>query len=121
MKWFEYLSNPQYAADNLGKKRFGEELMLAFKQKNLSEGINGYQAAWLHKRIRNWKVNRPDIYGEDVVEIDIVNMIVAGDIETACFCIMCGEPDDMTKTYHWASADRMNWLIDQMKEYVGWL
>lgn len=121
MEWHEYLSNSGYKADNQARKDFGENLMLAFKQKNISEGIQWYQALWLHSRIREWKVTLPPALGSAVLYVDLINMLtVSGDIETTCLAVMYGEPDDMSSVLHWCSADRLNWLRDQMKAWLGW-
>lgn len=121
MEWHEYLSNSGYKADNQARKDFGENLMLAFKQKNISEGIQWYQALWLHSRIREWKVTLPPALGGAVLYVDLINMLtVSGDIETTCLAVMYGEPDDMSSALHWCSADRLNWLRDQMKAWLGW-
>jgi hypothetical protein len=121
MEWQEYLSNSGYKADNQARKDFGENIMLAFKQKNISEGIQWYQALYLHSRIREWKVTYPPALGGSVIYVDLINMLtVSGDIETTCLAIMYGEPDDMTQVYHWCSAERLNWLRDQLKIWLSW-
>lgn len=120
LSYGEYLSNPQYEADNLSRQRFGQQLLLAFKQKNMSEGINGYQALHLHSRIREWVTTLPPAYGSVIIKVDLMNMMLSGDIETSCLAIMLGTPDDMSSPIHWCSPDRMNWLVGQMKKWLGW-
>jgi len=121
MDYLDYLSNSGYKADNQARKDFGENLMLAFKQKNISEGIQWYQALWLHSRIREWKVTLPPALGGAVMYVDLINMLtVSGDIETTCLAIMYGEPDDMSSPLHWCSGERLTWLSDQMKAWLGW-
>lgn len=120
MDWKEYLSNASYKADNEARKEFGSNLMLAFKQKNISESCQWYNAAWLHSRVREWKVTFPPALGSAVVFVDVQNMIMSGDIETACLSLIYGESDDMTSPLHWVSDERRQWLIDQMKAWLGW-
>lgn len=117
LSWEEYLSNPQYAADNEGRAKFGRLLMLAFKQKNISEGITAGQAIWLHSRMREYTVNFP---GQPTCKVDILNMALSGDIEAGCLALMYGVPDDMSEAHHWVSADRVNWLVTQCKGFLGW-
>jgi hypothetical protein len=120
MDWREYLSNPQYLADNMARKDFGEKLMLAFKQKNLSEGIQWYQAEWLHHRMRAWEVTLPPALGSAVLTVDIINQIYSGDIETATLALTYGSPDDMSSPLHWMNAERLGWIVDQTKAWLGW-
>lgn len=127
MNWEQYLSNGAYVADLDARRSFGSKLMLAFKQKNVSEGIQWYQAIHLHGRIRNWRVNMPQALlaamgglPDPGISVDLVNIIVAGDIETASLALTYGEADDMTSPFHWASQDRIDWLNTQMKTWLGW-
>lgn len=120
MNWEEYLSNAGYKADNEARKEFGSNLMLAFKQKNISESCQWYQASWLHSRVREWKVTMPAGLGGVVIYVDIQNMIMSGDIETACLCLIYGEADDMSSPLHWITEERKVWLLTQMKTWLGW-
>lgn len=120
LTWQDYLSNEQYRADNQSLKDFAEKLMLAFKQKNISEGINVVQATHLHARMRAWVVTLPPSLGGGTFTVDILNMVVAGDLETATTCLIYGTPDDMTEPHHWLSADRIGWLNLQLTTWLGW-
>lgn len=117
----DYLSNAGYRADNEARRKFGQDLMLAFKQKNISEGIQWYQAIHMHSRFRSWDVNMPAQLGGGVETVDLLNMILSGDIETACLSAQFGVPDAMNSPLHWVSPERMEWAINQMKEYLGWV
>lgn len=127
MNWEEYVSNSSYKADLNARREFGSNLMLAFKQKNISEGIQWYQALWLHHRMRNWQVNMPSALltalgvSDPGMTVDLVNIIVAGDIETASLALTYGIADDMTSPFHWGSAERIGWMNDQMKRWLGWV
>jgi hypothetical protein len=120
MNWEEYLSNQQYLADNQGLRSFAEKFMLALKIKNISEGINVVQAIHVHSRLRSWQVNLPVEMGGATETVDVMNMVVAGDIETAAICLMYGTPDDMTGADHWISEERLEWMVDQLKRWLGW-
>jgi hypothetical protein len=117
LRWEEYLSNNQYASDNEARAKFGRLLMLAFKQKNISEGITAGQAIWLHSRMREFTVNFP---GMPPVKVDVLNMALSGDIEAGCLALIYGVVDDMSEPYHWVSNERRNWLVAQCKEFLGW-
>ena len=108
--------------DRLNKDRikFGADLLLKFKQRNISEGIQWFNAIHLHSRIRNWQVTLPAQLGSQVVFVDLYNMLSSGDIETTCLSLIYGQVDDMTNPIHWVTEDRKQWLIDQMKLFLGW-
>lgn len=127
MNWEEYLSNSSYVSDLQARREFGSKLMLAFKQKNLSEGIQWYQALHLHGRIRNWQINMPSALltamggvPDPGIHVDLANIIVAGDMETASLALTYGVADDMTSPFHWASQARLGWLNSQIKTWLGW-
>jgi hypothetical protein len=127
MNWEEYLSNGSYVADLQARREFGSKLMLAFKQKNLAEGIQWYQAMHLHGRMRDWQVTMPSALltamggvPDPGIRVDMVNIIVAGDIETASLCLTYGTPDAMTSPFHWISQERMDWMNTQLKAWLGW-
>ena len=95
---------------------FARNLFMEFKQKNKDEGINIYQALWMHHRMRALVVN---MGGFETTQ-DIINMGASGDIETACICLQYCQPDDMTETFHWVSQERINYLVNRMKDHLGW-
>jgi hypothetical protein len=135
MNYFEYLSNEQYKSDNISRQDFGEMLMLAFKQKNISEGCQWFQAIHLHERVRSWVVTYPTpaqfphpayaelglTIGGQTKTVDLFNMIKGGDIETACLSLKFGQNDDMTSPVHWVTDERRLWLIEQMERWLGWI
>jgi len=91
-------------------------LMAEFKQQNIDDGINALQALWLHQRIKGWSCTVSGV----TFTIDLLNMVVAGDIQTACIALEYGAADDMSQPYHWLNTDRINWLISEMKSFLGW-
>jgi hypothetical protein len=98
------------------RKEYADDLLERLKQKNISEGINALQGMWMHSRMRALPIT---FMGLPFTQ-DIMNMAVSGDIEIACLTLMNATPDDMTQPYHWWSQDRINWLITDMKNYLGW-
>ena len=116
----DYLSNEGYFADNQARLEFGHRLMLAFKQKNISEGINVWQSIHMHSRFRAWDVQIPAPYGAGIETVDLLNMILSGDIETACVSARYGVLDDMTNPRHWINQERLDWCVEQMERWLGW-
>lgn len=103
----------------IDRKTFGEKLTEEFKYKNLQEGITWYQAVHLHSRVRDWKVNYPSpLTGSE--NVDLFNMILSGDIETASLSLQYGENDDMTLPQHWVTQERRMWLVNKMRVWLGW-
>jgi hypothetical protein len=98
------------------RKAYCDDLMDRFKKQNILAGINGSQGLWMHHRLRAMAVTA---FGVDYV-IDIVNMIVSGDVELGCIALQYSVPDDMSQSYHWLSATRINWLIADLKNFLGW-
>lgn len=109
-------ATPGQLADLNSAIEFAKDLMAEFKQENKDAGINALQAMWVHHRVRAW----PCTVSGVSFTVDIVNMVVSGDIETACLALIYGSPDDMSLAYHWLNSDRVNWLVNNMKGFLGW-
>ena len=121
MNYDQYISDPSIVADNQARIDFGKKLFAAFKIKNISEGIQWYQALWLHNRLRAWVVTLPVQLGGAQITVDLVNMMVAGDLETTSLALTHGQADDMSSPLHWASQARIDWVNDQLKRELGWI
>lgn len=98
------------------RRRLARILMDQIKARNLALGINGMQALWAHHRLRALGVN---FMGLEVT-IDIMNLIVSGDMEVAAISLMNCEPDDMSQPYHWLSAANIEWIVVRLKAILGW-
>lgn len=121
MDYLEFLSNPQHRADNEAKKKFASDLLLAFKIKNISEGINVVQSTAIHEKIKNLQVSYPpQLHGGWSGTVDLINLGASGDVETCCMALQFAQVDDMTQPHHWFSNERRNWLVSQMKVWLGW-
>lgn len=116
----DYLANQGTSSDIAMRRKFASDLFEAFKIKNINEGIQWYQGMHLHEVTRNYKVTLPPVLGSVEMRVDLVNMLVAGDIETGCLALTYGEVDAMDQPYHWFSDERRLWLIEQMKRFLGW-
>lgn len=98
------------------RRQYADDLIERFKLANMTAGITASQAMWLQHKMRALNVN---FYGLPLV-LDMMNLIVSGDAEVACLALMFCEVDDMTMPYHFFSDARRNWLIDDLKKYLGW-
>lgn len=99
-------------------KLFSDALMQRLKEKNLLEGLASIdQAAWVHHRLRKVAYT---LGSGVVVQIDVLNLVVSGDIETAEQVLGQVSPDDMTQAYHWWNQDRINWVRNEIRTYLGW-
>lgn len=98
------------------RKEYAQDLMERIKEKNISSNVNALQAMWVHQRMRALPVN---FMGMSFT-IDLMNLVISGDIEVACLCLMNTAADDMSLPYHWLSQSWLNWIIADMKSYLGW-
>ena len=98
------------------RKIYADDLMSRFKRRNISDGINGYQGLWMHHRMRALDIT----FMGKAFTIDVLNLAISGDIEIAALTLMNATPDDMSEAFHWLSADRINWLVGDMKTFLGW-
>lgn len=101
------------------RKQFADEMMQRFKDRNMVHGINVTQALWLHHRTRAWSVTLPPQFGGFQYTVDILNMAVSGDLETAYFALRFGTLDDMTQPYHCVDQALIDWLKNELKTYLG--
>lgn len=100
-------------------KEFSDQLMQALKEKNLIEGLSSIdQAAWVHHKLRKVDYTLSD--EETVVQIDVLNLVISGDIETADQVLSQIVPDDMSEPYHWLSQERINWIRNQIRGFLEW-
>lgn len=108
----------QYQIDMTIKQRrdYCDSLIERFKKKNMSDGINALQALWMHHRLRELSI----VFYGVIMKIDLMNMVVSGDVEIGCIALQLCPPDDMTMPFHWLSRERIDWLIYDMKLFLGW-
>lgn len=98
------------------RKAYCEDLMGRFKRANIEAGITAPQGLWMHHRMRAADIS----LGGLPLTLDILNMVVSGDVELGCVALQYVTPDDMTQTYHWLSSARLAWLVADMKVFLGW-
>lgn len=98
------------------RKEYAEDLIERFKALNLNANINALQALWLQHRMRKLDIT----VGGVPFSIDILNLCISGDVEVACIALQYATPDDMSLPYHWFSEEKRQWLIADMKQFLGW-
>lgn len=97
------------------RKEFATQLMAEFKQANLGSGINLPQALWVHHRLRALEINVDGL----ALTIDLMNLVVSGDLEAAYATLSYATPDDMSQPYHWLSAQQIAFLTQRLAGYLG--
>ena len=100
-------------------KVFADNLMQELKERNILEGLASLdQAAWVHHRLRKMDYTMTDT--TTIVQLDLMNLVVSGDIETAEQALGQMSADDMTEAYHWLNQDRIDWIRNEIRNYLGW-
>lgn len=100
-------------------KAYSDNMMERLKQKNILEGLSSIdQSSWVHHRLRKVPYLLSD--NQTLVDIDVLNLVVSGDVETAEQVLSQLQPDDMTKYYHWLTQERINWIRNDIRKYLGW-
>lgn len=110
------------------RKIYSEDMMERFKKRNMSTGnINIAQAMWMHHRLRALPVTfvHPILTNGEYVSmtLDLMNLAIPGDVEVSCIALQCIHPsqfDDMSKPYHYFTSEVRDWLVADMKKFLGW-
>ena len=97
------------------RKEFATQLMAEFKEANLGSGINLPQALWVHHRLRALDINVDGL----AMTIDLMNLVVSGDLEAAYATLSYAVPDDMSQPYHWLSSAQIGFLTQRLGQYLG--
>lgn len=98
------------------RKQFAEKMLENFKARNISQGINAVQGMWMHHTLRAYPVT----FAGMNFTIDIMNLAISGDLEIACLCLMYGYTDSGEESYHWLTSERKNYIISELKAFLGW-
>lgn len=100
-------------------KEFADDMMQRLKEKNIAEGLDTIdKSAWVHHRLRKVDYTMDDTV--TVIQLDVLNLVVSGDIETADKVLGQISPDDMTEDYHWLTQARIDWIRNEIRTYLGW-
>lgn len=115
----------QWAIDNQTRD-FANRLMAWLKVDNIKSEINIFQALWVHHRMRAVEISSINVPGAGAVPlgyactIDVMNLIISGDMEVAFFVLDAMTPDDMTQPYHWLSSAKIAMIKNEIAIYLGW-
>ena len=105
----------QRIADDKAARAFASDLISKFKISNQDQEINFEQAVWTHHRLRAAVIN----VGGTEFTIDLLNLVVSGDITVAKYVLDLMTPDDMTQPYHWLSQERLDAIRAEINAYLG--
>jgi hypothetical protein len=95
---------------------FCQELLKKMIRKNVSEGINIVQSSWAFSRFENYKFVLND---ETEIKIDLFKLFESGAIHTLYYHLLRIEPDDMSKAYHWFTVERLSFIKNKIKTWLG--
>jgi hypothetical protein len=98
------------------RKAYCEDLIGRFKRQNISGGINAMQGLWMHHRLRAMPITFMGL----PITLDFLNLVISGDVELGCIGLQYVVPDAMNQPYHWLSEERLTFLINDMKNFLGW-
>lgn len=92
-----------------------KENLAYFLQNEISNDIAILKSLWTHHRLRNIELTVSGI----TMNIDLMNLIITGDLETAYVVLSSITPDDMTQPYHFLSSDRIAAMAAKVKERIS--
>lgn len=101
--------------DSEAARNFALRLMSIFKLSNKQEGINALQALWVHHRLRAAEIT---FMGMPMV-LDVMNLVISGDIEVAYLALDNMTPDDGSQPFHWLTSARIDLLKSTIVDYLG--
>jgi len=112
------------------RRMWAEDLIERMKKMNIEYGLGIAQSLWVHERLRKLTITVGEAHAaafpplEPVVgmtfNIDLLNLVITGDVETAFAVLLCAEPDDMTQPYHALSQEMIGWIMNEISSYLGW-
>jgi len=94
---------------------FGETLLMDWMRYNTLEGMSIEQSLWVFSRFEDYHVE----FGNGPKKIDLFKLFTSGALPTAYYCLLGVALDDMTETYHWLNATRMDWVKSRIEARLG--
>lgn len=125
MSYEQYIADPGALADLEAKKDFLKSLLLAYKAKNIGEAITVFQYFHMMEKVRSWVVTIPHAvptFGDRTYTMNLMDCFPTADIEAMAKALDWGRAnvDDMTDPEHWLSTERLEWLLGELKLWLGW-
>lgn len=107
----------------LDSQKLAAEIMQDFKKSNLAHFMQSgltneqilLQSLWVHHRLRAIEIN----VGGLPLTIDLMNLVVSGDLETAYVVLSYMSPDDMSQPFHYLSAEVIGILKTLINDRLG--
>lgn len=104
-------------------REWADEIIEEFKKENLKEFIEAgtsnemalLTSLHVHGRMRAISVT----VGGVPFTIDLMNLVISGDLETAFVVLSYMEPDDMSMPYHWFNQTRIDSLKAKISDRIG--
>jgi hypothetical protein len=102
---------------------WADEIIEEFKKENLAYFVENsvpndlaiMVSLHVHHRLRAIDIT----VGGVPFTIDLMNLVISGDLETAYVVLSYMEPDDMSMPYHWFSQSRIDSLKSKIAMRVG--
>ena len=98
------------AADRV-MEQFKKNNLVRFMESGLTQEQSLLKSLWVHHRLRAVEIT----VGELPLVIDLMNLCISGDIETAYFVMCYMQPDDMTQPQHFLSED----VVAELKGFLA--
>ena len=111
---FEYLFITSYKTQEQNIA-FGQKLLHDWMRKNTLEGMSVKQSIWVFSRFEDFEVQCD--FGSK--KVDLFKMFYSGALPTVYFCLLQVAPDPMTEDYHWLTQERIDWVKEQIEEFIG--
>lgn len=118
--------------ETISERRYwAESMMERFKKRNIESGLNLAQSLHMHQRLRSLDVTitqeMADQFSDlnslvnQTLTIDLLNLVITGDLETAYVVLLGTNIDDGSQPYHSLDADAKNWLLNEIGSYLNWV
>jgi hypothetical protein len=130
VSYTEYVNSKLIDFSISERRVWAEGLIERMKKLNIENGLGIAQSLWVHERLRKMQITVSEGHAAafpplaPVVgmsfDIDLLNLVITGDIETAFAVLICCTPDDMSEPYHALSAEMIGWILGEIASYLGW-
>ena len=85
--------------------------------RNVQDGINIIQSTYLFSRFEQYEYTIPGT--DKTVKVDLFKLFETGAIPTLYYHLLRVQPDDMTQPYHFLTEERLNWLRQKFRDWLG--
>lgn len=113
------------------RRLWAENMMERLKFQNIQNDATLAQSLWIHTRLRKLEITPLQAHADAFpplgpvvgvpLVIDLMNLVISGDLETAYATLLCVEPDPMTEPYHALDQNLIDWIKNEIAVYLGWV